>query len=89
MQQPPKAGFIRPANPNPRAMRRSHVVVQRACHWGFKSLRPAPPMSSPDLIALRDVSGPNRVGRVYGRGTSMGGAYSAALLIVSILFRET
>ena len=46
------AGFIRPS----RAARRNHVVVQRACPWGFQSLRPVPPMSSQDLIALRDVS---------------------------------
>ncbi|KAL5476258.1 hypothetical protein EMCRGX_G026181 [Ephydatia muelleri] len=44
------AGFIRPS----RAARRNHVVVQRACPWGFQSLRPVPPMSSQDLIALRD-----------------------------------
>ena len=44
----------------PRAMRKTSIPIQRAHHWGFKSLQPAPPLKPQQLMALREV----RVGRV-------------------------
>ena len=35
--------------------RRSSVNIQRQHHWGFKSLRPMPPLKTQQLIALREV----------------------------------
>ncbi len=39
-----------------RNTRRSTVNIQRPLHWGFKSLRPAPPLKTQQLIGLREVS---------------------------------
>ena len=39
-----------------RNTRRSTVNIQRPHHWGFKSLRPAPPLKTQQLIGLREVS---------------------------------
>jgi len=38
----------------PRAMRHTSVPIQRAHHWGFKSLQPAPPLRPQQLMALRE-----------------------------------
>jgi len=35
--------------------RRASVNIQRPHHWGFKSLRPTPPLTTQQLIALREV----------------------------------
>lgn len=39
-----------------RNTRRSTVNIQRPLHWGFKSLRPAPPLKTQQLVGLREVS---------------------------------
>ena len=39
-----------------RNTRRSTVNIQRPLHWGFKSLRPAPPLNTQQLVGLREVS---------------------------------
>lgn len=39
----------------PSRTRKSSVPIHRAHHWGFKSLRPAAPLKTQHLIALREV----------------------------------
>lgn len=48
------AQIFRTAYPT-RNPRRSTVNIQRPNHWGFKSLRPAPPLTTQQQIGLREV----------------------------------
>lgn len=47
-------GTFRPLYP-PRATRRSSAPIKRDHHWGFKSLRPAAPLMTQQLLALKEV----------------------------------
>ena len=41
---------------NSRMVRKTSGPIMRAHHWGFMSLRPAPPLKTQQLLSLRDVS---------------------------------
>ena len=38
-----------------RMMRKTSAPITRAHHWGFMSLRPIPPLSSQQLMSLKEV----------------------------------
>ena len=41
---------------NSRMVRKTSGPIMRVHHWGFMSLRPAPPLKTQQLLSLRDVS---------------------------------
>ena len=56
---------------NPRMLRKASGPINRAHHWGFMSLRPAPPLKTQQLILLRDKDAKSpRAGKKFSYPTS-------------------